>query len=256
MADAWASYLAQVAASPEGAAIKERSRELLALQPGESVLDVGCGPGVDTIPFAYSVGPTGHVSGVDADPAMVALANSSALQHGVATWTMHTVAVATALPFNERSFDAWHAERVLQHLPWAQPLAALREARRVLRPGGRMVVVDTDWATLSVPSDTPDVERRLTRLHMSRLANGYIGRTLPRLVRQAGLIRSAVERFVVELSASSLDFVLLPTEQAALGAHLISPLEWHVWRRSLEDYRSTGDTGATVAITLVAGRRP
>lgn len=253
---AYAGYLEKVAASPEGAAIKRRAAEHLALRPGDSVIDVGCGPAVDTVPFASLVGPTGRVTGVDLDAEMVRKAERTAEERGVGGWVGHAVAPAAPLAYPDGSFDAWHSERLLQHLPAEQPLAALREAHRVLRPGGRLVVVDTDWGTLSLATDTPVLERRLVQTHLTRFANGYAGRTLPRLVRQAGLLRTAVESFAVTLSSTSVDYLLAPTEQLALAHHVLTPLEWHVWRRGLADYRSTGEDFATVVMTLVAARRP
>jgi ubiquinone/menaquinone biosynthesis C-methylase UbiE len=250
------TYLKQVASSSAGGEIKSRALELLGVKGGAQVVDVGCGPGVDTVPLARLAGPSGRVVGVDSDPAMIQEAKAHALNQGVSAWTEHHVALATALPVSAESMDAWHSERVLQHLPGTQPLLALKEATRVLRPGGRLVVVDTDWGTLSIATQLFDVERRLVRLHAARFASGLVGRVLPRLVRQAGLLRSHVEFFAVPLSPDTLDFVLKATEQEALAAHIITPLEWQQWRLDLDDFRACGDSVATVTMTLVGAQRP
>jgi SAM-dependent methyltransferase len=159
------------------------------------------------------------------------------------------------VPLASGLVDRWHSERLLQHLPDDQPLRALLEAVRVLRPGGRLVVVDTDWGTLSIASRAINIERRLARMLAARFASGYMGRILPRLVRQAGFLRTHVECFSVMLTPDTLDFVLRPTEQMALASRMLTPLEQQQWRIDIDDFRSSGDAFATVTVTLVAGQR-
>jgi ubiquinone/menaquinone biosynthesis C-methylase UbiE len=250
------AYLEQTARSPVGASVKRRASDLLQLWPGARVIDVGSGTGADTVSFATQVGPSGRVVGIDTDPTMLAQATAASQANGVAAWTEHIQGTASALPFPDASFDAWHSERLLQHLPWYQPLLALREAARVLRPGGRAVVVDTDWASLSIAADDPEIERRISRLTASNFANGYVGRQLPRLVRQAGLVRTNVESIAVPLSPGSIDFVLGQVEQTALSTGSLMPLEWHLWRRTLDDFRYTGVAVAHVIMVIVAALRP
>jgi ubiquinone/menaquinone biosynthesis C-methylase UbiE len=249
------SYLQRTAQSPIGAAIKRRATELLAISPGERVIDVGCGPGTDTLGYAPLVGPTGVVVGVDGDAKMVSHACALAEQQGVAGWTHHLLASATALPYADGSFDAWHSERLLQHLPMGQPLLALVEARRVLRPGGRAVVVDTDWGSLSIACDVPELERRIARVHADRLASGYSGRQLARLVHQADMVRTATESFSVPLSPEGLDLVLAGTEHVALATGRLTTQEWCTWRRALNEYRSSGDAIAHVVMVAVLAQR-
>jgi SAM-dependent methyltransferase len=249
-------YLTQVAASPVGAAIKERAHGLLRLQAGDAVVDVGCGPGVDTAALARLVGPSGQAIGIDNEPEMVLHARELSRQSGVGAWTTFQVGSAVALPLPDAAVNGWYSERVLQHLPGAQPTKALLEAKRVLARGGRLVVVDSDWGTLSIASRQLAIERRLVGLHASRLASGFVGRMLPRLVHEAGLTRTSVECFSAMLNPASLDFVLGPTERVALATGLITPLEHELWRNDLAQLRATGDGLATLTITLVCGVRP
>src|SRR5215212_11828111 len=92
--------------------IKQRSYELMHIQPGQSILDVGCGPGTDTIPLASIVGQAGQVTGVDYDPAMVTEAQASAREAGASSWVRHKQADATSLPFARGTFDACRSERL------------------------------------------------------------------------------------------------------------------------------------------------
>ena len=94
---------------------KDRSYSLMHVQPGQRVLDVGCGPGTDTIPLAHLVGSTGEVVGVDTDADMIAQASLSAASAGVASWVTHQQADAMALPFATASFDACRCAHELRN---------------------------------------------------------------------------------------------------------------------------------------------
>lgn len=92
--------------------LKRLTYEDLRLQLGHRVLDVGCGPGTDTIPLAPLVGSSGRVIGVDHDTEMIAEADRRALEAGVSAWVAHEQADATALPHPAASFDACRSERL------------------------------------------------------------------------------------------------------------------------------------------------
>src|SRR5215470_15844457 len=89
---------------------KRRSYALMHIQPGDSVLDVGCGPGSDTIHLADLVGAAGEVVGLDYDETMVADANQRALKAGLGDLVRHQQGNATSLPFSEARFDASRSE--------------------------------------------------------------------------------------------------------------------------------------------------
>lgn len=124
------------------------------LKPGLDLLDVGCGPGTITTDLARRVAP-GRVVGIDRSSDVVAEARRHAESAGVAVEL--AVGDVYALEFPDASFDVVHAHQVLQHL--TDPVAALRELRRVVRPGGVVAVRDSDYASfLWAPLDP-----RLTR---------------------------------------------------------------------------------------------
>jgi len=126
-------YLKRTAESPAVRRIKTQALQSLQLSPANRVLDVGCGPAVDTIEMARLVGPTGAVLGIDGDPAMVDEANRAAIAAGVGAFTRHVIGDAAALSFAANEFDACFSERVLQHLSWADASRAAREMVRVIR---------------------------------------------------------------------------------------------------------------------------
>lgn len=121
-------------------AFRERVLELARLTPGESVLDIGCGTGTLAIRARARVGPTGSVSGIDASPEMIARATVKAEKAGVNA--DFTRAVVEALPFVNARFDAVLSTLMLHHLPPPVRQQCAREIRRVLKPGGRVVIVD------------------------------------------------------------------------------------------------------------------
>jgi ubiquinone/menaquinone biosynthesis C-methylase UbiE len=121
-------------------AFRDRLVRLARLEPGEAVLDIGCGTGSLAIAAKGRVGPSGSVHGLDASPEMVARARKKAGRAGVDV--AFTTGVVEALPFPDASFDAVLSTLMLHHLPRAAREACAREIRRVLKPGGRVLAVD------------------------------------------------------------------------------------------------------------------
>jgi len=115
------------------------------LRPGLSLLDVGCGPGTVTADLAALVAP-GLVVGADAAEAVLDEARAHVASRGVPN-ARFEVADAYALPFADDSFDVVHAHQLLQHL--TDPVAALREMRRVAGPGGLVAVRDSDYGAMT-----------------------------------------------------------------------------------------------------------
>lgn len=110
-----------------------------ALQPGEDVLDVGSGAGMDSLVAAQMVGPTGSVTGIDMTPEMVAKARGSVAEMGLGNVTI-VESSAEHLPFDEASFDVVISNGVIDLIPDKD--AVFSEITRVLRPGGRIQLAD------------------------------------------------------------------------------------------------------------------
>src|SRR6266545_1847272 len=124
-------------------AVKELVLEMLALEKGLSVLDVGCGAGDDAREIAGIVAPQGNVVGLDYSAAMIQESRLRARDSKLPVEFVQDDACAMQLP--DGSFDRARADRVFVHLK--EPERALAEMMRVLKPGGRIVVTDVDTGT-------------------------------------------------------------------------------------------------------------
>lgn len=153
------------------------------LRPGMSVLDVGCGPGTITAGLAERVAP-GRVVAADAAETVLdeARANTAGLDN-----VEFAVADVHALDFPDGTFDVVHAHQVLQHV--ADPVGALREMRRVTRPGGIVAARDVDFGTVVWYPEPPEMAPWVPIYYAVARGNGGepdAGRRLVSWARSAG----------------------------------------------------------------------
>jgi ubiquinone/menaquinone biosynthesis C-methylase UbiE len=157
------------------------------LAPGQDLLDLGCGPGTITVDLAARVAP-GRVLGIDAAADVVDDARRRATEAGVdGARVTFAVGDVYGLEVEDHSFDVVHAHQVLQHL--TDPVAALAEAGRVLRPGGVLAVRDSDYGAFFWGPPDPRLDRWLELYHQLTEANhaeADAGRFLPAWVAAAG----------------------------------------------------------------------
>ncbi len=119
---------------------RQRTLDLAKLQSGDAVLDVGCGTGTLLIEAAKRIGPSGSTHGVDRSAQMLAHARRKAAAQGVTANFVE--GSADRLAFPHASFDVVFCTLMLHHLPAPMQMATIAEMRRVLRPGGRIIIVD------------------------------------------------------------------------------------------------------------------
>ncbi|MFI5618974.1 class I SAM-dependent methyltransferase [Streptomyces sp. NPDC051567] len=163
-----------------------------ALRPGLSVLDVGCGPGTITADLAELVAPGGRVTAVDASRDVLGQAREYVAGRGL-SGVEFAVADVHALDFPDGSFDVVHAHQVLQHV--GDPVQALREMRRVCRPGGIVAARDADYAAMAWYPRVPGLEEWLGLYRRVARANGGepdAGRRLRAWARAAGFTAAEV----------------------------------------------------------------
>jgi ubiquinone/menaquinone biosynthesis C-methylase UbiE len=236
--DAWLAY-------------KTWSFDLLALVDGDHVLDVGCGTGEDARVIAGRF-PGVSVTGIDASEEKIREARARTL--GLPRPVDFRPGDACALPFEDETFDASRADRVLHHL--VDPGKALAEMARVTRPGGRVVVCDTDYDSLVVEAPDLGLTHRILAHHADRMESGRVGRRLPGLFLDAGL--GPVEVTPRAALATLYDEEVLKLRdkaERAVAAGVITAADAARWVESLIDIDRAGRFVCAQIVLTVCGRK-
>ena len=245
------SYL-KVAAE-QTARLKSQSLEALGLRPGAVVLDVGCGPGSDV--HALAATKTCRAVGVDIDPRMLAAARMATAP---GTSAAFVCADAAGLPFPDTTFDAVRSERMLQHLP--DPARAVREMARVTRPEGRLVLIETDWASLTIEgTGDPETEQLLIALLIQH------GAASPRAGKDLPIYAAAAPAEILTVSSTTFttgDAGLLRlmahldvAENAARAAGLLDASDLAAWRSRLTSASRSRTLSCSLTLTMVVASR-
>jgi ubiquinone/menaquinone biosynthesis C-methylase UbiE len=165
---------------------------LAAPRLGEDAIDVGCGPGFLCADLAAGVGDQGSVLGIDQSESMLALARARCAAW---PWVRFAPGDAISLPAGDASFDLATSTQVLEYV--ADVDVALAEIARVLRPGGRALLLATDWRSLAWhSSDDARMERMLSAWE-EHLAHPALPRTLAARLEAQGLRIAAIERYSI-----------------------------------------------------------
>ena len=214
-------------------------RAALGARPGDRILDVGCGPGFYDIELLEDVGPEGSVVGLDISTDMLAVAAKRAEGHDNVTF--HEAA-ATSLPVPDASFERALCVQVLEYVPDVP--AALTEMHRALRPGGRVLVWDVDWATVSWHTIDRQLTRRVLAAWDKHLTHASLPRTLAAHLRSAGFedVRMDAHAFATtELTPDAYGGSLVPLlEHYVADQGGMSQNEAKAWA---DEQRELGDRG-------------
>jgi ubiquinone/menaquinone biosynthesis C-methylase UbiE len=182
-ADFFIDYLKFVDTVPEFRSIKERSYIALGLKTGDTVLDAGCGIGLDSYRIGSIVGDAGKVVGFDSSESMLSIARKNIPAGLRNTSFIQGNLIDPNLP--DATFDAVYVERVLQISP--DPKAIIQQLVRVVKPGGSIVSVEPDWGTMALDPGVRDSIRSLIAYCTDSFPDGWTGRKLFRYFREAGM---------------------------------------------------------------------
>jgi ubiquinone/menaquinone biosynthesis C-methylase UbiE len=227
--------------------------EILRPRFGDRLLDVGCGTGELVRALAGLVGAHGTVVGVEPSATMLDEARrrtgESSLRVELRSGDI------SRLDFDDATFDGVTSERVFQHLD--SPASAIAELVRVTKPGGRLVVIDTDWGMHAIHGADPAVTARIVAFWSDNAANGWSGRRLPALFAGAGINDPVVvaETFTTTdpLRPRMAPFTTMADIAAAAGA--VTGAEAAAWLAELAAAGTTGCFFWAVTIFAVGGVR-
>jgi ubiquinone/menaquinone biosynthesis C-methylase UbiE len=229
-------------------------RAAVGAQPGERILDVGCGPGFYVAELLDEVGAGGSLVGVDLSPQMLAIAAKRCAAHANVEFREGP---ATKLPVPDASFDAALSVQVLEYVE--DTPAALAELHRVVRPGGRVVIWDVDWATVSWHSADPERMARALRGWDAHLAHPSLPSTLTVRLRAAGFEEISVEGhpFVSnDFSPESYLAATLPLiEDYLVGSGVIGEDEARAWAAEQRELGARGEYFVACIQFCFAARR-
>jgi ubiquinone/menaquinone biosynthesis C-methylase UbiE len=223
-------WLDRVEQLPQAVALRRRSYERLGVAPGATVIDVGCGAGraVDEL-AAGGV----DAAGIDASAYLVGVARRRFPRR------QFQVGACEALPYREGTVAGYRAERLFQHV--RDPARALEEARRVLAPGGSLVIVDQDYDLWAVDANDDALTRAISRGLASSILQPTLGRKCRSLLIEAGFVAVDVQvETLVYTDHSDVAPALAAFADAAVSAATVSDEERRAWLADLEERGSRG----------------
>lgn len=237
--------------------IKQQSYAKMKIGNGSKVLDVGCGIGIDTINMSKIVGHDGYIIGLDYDKAMIANANLHAFDAGVSTYVRHMCYDVNTMPFNNDQFDACRSERLFEHLDNSEQV--FTELVRVAKYGGNIVIIDTDWSTLTINTDEIAIERKLIRYIAESYANnGFSGRKLYGMFNRERLADIDLQIFPIATTCyetASIGIQLQRIEQEAVKVGVLTQAELELWTESNKILMDEGRFFSSINMIMVSGTK-
>ena len=246
--DATAGLIARLDAAesePGVVRLRHRSYELLNLSPGACVVDVGCGAGR----AVAELNQRGVAAiGVDPDDLMI---DTARRRWPGAEFRMGS---AEALPLPEQAVSGYRADKVLHVVP--DPAAALAEARRVLTPGGRIVLVGQDWDALMIDSSHPDLTRAILRSQADSLPHPQVARAYRNLLLDTGFQDVTVEAHTGIFTESGFLPMVEAFASKAVTSGSVTAEQGAVWVRDQRSRASSGRLFVAFPMFVASARRP
>jgi SAM-dependent methyltransferase len=242
------SLIAQLDATealPMATELRAYSYDLLGLTPGARVVDVGCGTGRAVAELRERAA---SAVGVDPNEQMITLARRR--------WPEADFRLGTAerLPFVDGELDAYRADKLYHVLP--DPHAALGEARRVLRPGGRIVLIGQDWDGFMIDSDDAALTRTIVHARADLVRDPRAARAYRNLLLDGGFTDVTVEvRTAIFTDATTLPVITALVD--AVRAHqAITGEQADTWLADQTQRARAGRLFFAIPLVVAAARRP
>jgi arsenite methyltransferase len=226
--------------TPDVIAQRGQVLKALDLRAGEQVLDIGSGPGLLAYEMAVSVGRGGRVCGIDTSEDMLTMSRTRCADK---PWTEFQKADATQLPYPDDSFDAAVSTQVYEYV--ADIPAAFTELFRVMRPGGRVLVMDTDYGSLVIHTKDQVRMERILSAWNEHFVHATLPRILSRQLREAGFTireRDVIPMFNPEYQENTFAKGALGIMASfAVGRKGVSQEEASAWLAEFADLGKQGE---------------
>jgi arsenite methyltransferase len=241
--------------TPDVVAQRSATLKSLHLVEGERILDIGSGPGLLAHDMAAAVGPQGRVCGIDTSEPMLAMSEKRCAAQ---PWVEFRQADATQLPYPEGSFDAAVSTQVYEYVPNIP--AALAELYRVLRPGGRAVILDTDYGSLVIYTEDKARMARVLAAWNEHFVHAELPRTLSGQLRDAGFAirqRDVIPMFNPEYHANTYSYGLIDLMASfVVGRQGVTEDEAATWAAEFRDLGKQGRYFFSLNRYLFAAEKP
>jgi len=253
-AGSFVQYLDLIHSIPFFQECKARSYQNLALYPGDSVLEIGCGNGIDIQKLAGCVGTSGTAVGIDISSTMLKSArkNSESLDCSPG----FLLCDGLHLAFPDATFHGVRSDRVIQHT--SDPIAALKEIARVTRPSGTVVIFEPDWGTYTLWPGEREICRTVMNFWCDNIPSGQVGRVLYAAFTDAGLENIDVHPYtltITDLALARRIFDLDTTFSLAVKKGIVSQTDIERWENELSNADSKGQFFSSLTFFLVTGKK-
>ncbi len=228
---------------------KLEMRQFCPVQPGQHVLDVGCGVGQEVRRLADVVGGSGSVIGIDISVNLIDEARRRYANQGLSL--EFYVGGAEKIQFSDDSFDICRAERVIEYVD--DPRLMLSEMVRVTRPGGSLLLFDFDYRGIIVDTTNRALARKINEIVAFSVPNAEIGGALPRLCHELGLVDIRVSPQLFQISFFVYTALVQDAMLDALKQGQLTQAEFDSWWGELRAAENSGSFFATVSGFIVVG---